>query len=137
MLDTESFLLGIAAGVGGGGSNPNYVETITGTVANPWGNTNYSDLVAGIAQQNITVYFSIPQLSFGGYVESNGESLSMSFAAFDLAESWSLTLSGLAQYAESGALLSLVMWRNGNVIDVTSTFSGATCVVTIIHHPLL
>lgn len=137
-FDPVDYLLAMqqAGKGGGGGGNPNYVETITGTVANPWGNANYNDLVAGIAQQNITVYFSIQQLGFGGYVESNGESLSMSVAVFDLAESWSLTLAGLAQYDESGALLSLVMWRNGNVIDVTSTFSGATSIVTIIHHQL-
>lgn len=33
-----------------GGGNPNYVETITGTLANPWGDIDLSDLVTKIPE---------------------------------------------------------------------------------------
>ena len=43
---------------GGSGGNPNYVETITGTLGNPWGNIDlqglYDELVAGDASATIT-----------------------------------------------------------------------------------
>ena len=45
-------------GTASGGGNPNYVETITGTLGNPWGNIDlqslYDELVAGDASATIT-----------------------------------------------------------------------------------
>lgn len=52
-FDPVSYAMGKKAG-GGGGGNPNYIETITGTLANPWGDINYGALVHEIQLRNVT-----------------------------------------------------------------------------------
>lgn len=138
MLDVESFLLGIAAG--GGGGNPNYVETIKGTMANPWGEADYVQLVSDVASNNATVYISVPSmsLSFDAYLVVDADNtFIVSGADFSVVgDVPSLKLAARASYTSVGALSRLLMWQNGTTVDVTDQLSGAETDLTIIHHPM-
>lgn len=41
------------------GGNPNYVETIKGTLANPWGDLSYTSLVHAIQLREVTALLSV------------------------------------------------------------------------------
>ena len=38
-----------------GGGNPNYVETVNGTMANPWGSYTLSELMQGVNDKSISI----------------------------------------------------------------------------------
>lgn len=42
-----------------GGGNPNHVETITGTLENPWGDLSYTSLVHAIQSKEVTTLLSV------------------------------------------------------------------------------
>ncbi len=135
-LDPVSYKLGQAAGGGGGGGNPNYVETIEGTLANPWGKVDYGLLLIDIASNNATAIITVPALSFfSSYLNVSSNHLIANGARFNIGEP-SLLSAGLASYGGDGTLNSLLMWQNGTTVDVTSTMSGYETTLTIIHHPL-
>jgi len=52
----ESAAIGTKIYPGEDGENLNYVETIAGTLANPWGEANVTDLKVNIPKNNITAY---------------------------------------------------------------------------------
>ena len=130
-LDPVSYKLGQAAG---GGGNPNYVETISGTVANPWGAANYLELIDGISSNELTVAMTIGGTSLNASV-INGILFSM--ALFDLPE-------GTEPYQGASVFYSIL--NEGALTIAKANFgtgsgwgdlpSATPTTLTIIHHPL-
>lgn len=132
VLDTESFLLGIAAG--GGGGNPNYVETISGTVANPWGAANYQELINGISSNELTVAMTIGDTSLNATVV-NG--ILFSAALFDLPGDTKLYLGVSVFYStlDEGAL-TIAKANFGTGGGWGDLPSAMPTTLSIIHHPM-
>lgn len=56
-FDITSYILGKKSG--GGGSNPNTVQTVTGTMANPWGDVDFEAIRAALATGNASATMDI------------------------------------------------------------------------------
>lgn len=143
MLDVESFLLGIAAG-GGGGGNPNYVETITGTLANPFGDYTSSQLAYMANVENSINMFLVVDgsvLGMGVYPLSMLKPLSsggngfLFFGASYLPDNAEQYMVADVEY-QSGLQRARMMIGGNTVTDVMSYSSHITTTLTIIHHPL-
>ena len=148
MLDVESFLLGMAAGGGGGGGgNPNYVETITGTIANPWGSHAFGDIKAALTSNAITAYI-VDDLLHGAriYLEASADDLSGFTGSFHISTQSSVVIVDreieYVAYDNNGACIALfgilgTTSQNAMTLDdYTEDAAGAACTLVIIHHPL-
>ena len=138
-LDPVSYKLGQAAGGGGGGGNPNYVETITGTLANPWGDIDILDLGQKVMNNNATVFLEINDASHSVtplqglfIVDDVNVSAMFSFSMF---------------FDESFSAISVVFLGGNflNSVSIDGTAGSYTVdqipsttptTLTIIHHPL-
>ncbi len=123
--------------VGSGGGNPNFVETITGTMADPWGELDYAELVQDVGNNDATATLAVPSMNLVAYLISNQSELSLNGANFISAgDDMTLAVAAFAKYGADGALNVILMWQNGTAMDVTSMLSGAETTLTVIHHPL-
>ena len=140
-LDPVSYKLGQAAGGGGGSGNPNYVETITGTLANPWGEKSYSELVDGIVNLDASVTLIVDATSIG-YDEyllsvARGEAIMagqlplMSCGYSD--GDWSAVY---AFFTSNGTLYQAMALSNGQTLDMTQYAALLPTTLEIVHHPL-
>lgn len=129
------------------GGNPNYVETITGTLANPLGDSTYTyaDLLELQIANAVTMKADIKASAIGEvdfwsylYVNYNPElaiySLLLSgvFDAGDTANDWSAFVYTLVSPGPDTALLL----TKGVVTDLSAYLGLIPTVLTIIHHPL-
>ncbi len=133
--DTESFLLGIAAGGGGGGGNPNYVETVEGTLANPFGELNIEELFSGLANNGLTLILSALGSSLVGQI-SGHNSISFGTVLFSDPTDSTPWLGGSVSYFfpyDTAQLAYAKVCQNSVWIDVPAT---TQTVLTVIHHPL-
>lgn len=60
-----TFPSGFVSAIGGISVNQNHTETVTGTVANPWGGVNYTTLVNAIRENEASAIISIDATSLG------------------------------------------------------------------------
>lgn len=125
------------------GGNPNYVETITGTVANPWGDTDPLALLTALADGNATVFMEIDASVLGiSYPvrpqASNTAALhgdSFWFAAImTLGETSSTAV--LIEYLDNGVLNFIKALINGQYNELSQYASILPTTLTIIRHPL-
>lgn len=141
-FDPVSYLMGKEAG---GGGNPNYVETITATLANPLGDSGYTiaDMVALIASNAITMMVNVEAsaIGFGDfsaymYAFNNGQynvlHMNGVSAAGESAEDWTVFAYTLVS---GGADIAYVL-SGGIVTDLSMYLGGVPTTLTIIHHPL-
>lgn len=140
-LDPVSYKLGIAAG-GGGGSNPNYAETITGTLANPWGGVDTAALLTEIQSNNATCMMTIDAtaLDIGifpvialPFAVSQGFIFELIGTSGPALNNWGCTS---VNYHSDGTFYTFYALTGGNVIDPGSYASTIPTTLTIIHHPL-
>lgn len=152
MLDVESFLLGLVAGGGGGsGSNPNSVETIRGTMANPWGTHmgthTFSDIKAALTSNAITAYIVDDLLpSERIYLEASADGVSGFTGSIHISTQSSVVIVDreieYVAYDSNGACVALysILGTTSQfgmtVDDYTEDAANAACTLTIIHHPL-
>ena len=125
--------------------NPNYVETISGTLANPWGEYAASELFSAARGGELTMYISASvTYSEGG----TAETATMMFFPITGMPTFGFTRPGanLSQinfarlaYSNSGALNKAVA-GNINTLNETQELlqspSDTACTLTIIHHPM-
>ena len=127
-----------------GGGNPNYIETIEGTLGNPWGDYSLrNDLAPKILSNDIDFYITF-SLNGASYVAfPNRGTIS---AATHVCSAYSVTATAaslsLLRYSPTGTLQSAKVipeltendssW-NGSGISLDPT---TPCTLTIIHHPL-
>ena len=119
--------------------NPNTVETVTGTLGNPWGSYTYSEIVAMVQSPDYTVQIYVPGYSpTPGIVIYQGSHLT-SYLADDGGATF--TEGFITDWDENGVIISVLTW-------VATPYSGAymenltliadtyPCALQIVHHPL-
>jgi len=140
MLDTESFLLGIATGGGSDGGNPNYVETIEGTLANPWGDIDPATLHQSVLSGDADVRLDIGGPPGFRHLEIQMSPFEDSLIYFSgvadspsNVEEWT----ALALYYElQGTINRVRLLNDGTVTDMSQYATNLSTVLTIIHHPM-
>ncbi len=134
MLDTESFLLGIAAG-GGGGGNPNHVETIEGTLANPFGELDFNELYRELSNYGVTLILSAAGSELFGQISGSHSILfgTVIFAAPDDSAPW-FGGSVLYYLLDDTAQLDYAKVLNNGVWVNPPTAMQTE--LRVIHHPL-
>lgn len=125
---------------GGGGSNPNYVETITGTLANPWGVVRYSELKNELANNNASCKLVIDATSIGFDIFSLlGNTSTDGAVYFELIATGGSTVDVWAaisvNYNIVGELTSAFSLIGGNAMNI-SVYPNLPTTLTIIHHQL-
>ena len=133
-LDPVSYKLGQAAGGGGGGGNPNYVETIVGTLANPWGSYAFSDIRRNIANNAITAYITTSD-SRKWFIPSGKSTGNNLWVRFNGGFSNTIDYDCIS-ITSSGTTTSVhYEYSDGNYTETTID-PTTPCMLTIIHHPL-
>ena len=121
------------------GGNPNYVETVTGTLANPWGEKTPSDLFSGAKSGNLTMIINVDATAIGG------TRLSAAFYPFGNINVFRLTIANsqlsnwlcvYAEYYDSGVINAAYGLQNEAVLDYSLYASLISTTLTIIYHPL-
>lgn len=121
---------------GGGGGNPNTQQTITGTVANPWGNVSYSKLVAALYRNDAhaTIAFDFNGTDVKVLLTSTGSNVYGSAATMgdDVAGSLSVVLS----WSAIGEIAFAEAIMGGQIQDLISYTPGLTSYLNIYWHPM-
>lgn len=139
-FDPVSYAMGKQAG-GGGGGNPNYVETITGTLANPWGTVSYTSLIDGIIRNSITAKMTatIPgDASLSFVLIPTGESIALrgSGAFYNFSATVTLNEAFSVVWNPDSTLKYAAITQSGVDTNITEYAALAITTLTIIHHPL-
>lgn len=124
--------------ISGGGGNPNYVQTITGTADNPCVGINANSLYRALLDNNASATITLTNENLRVWVKmpitTQGHTLvaskidSDSMSGFDA--SWN------ASAGNEATVMKLVMINNGQITDGTAYASMITSELTIIWHPL-
>lgn len=114
-------------------------QTVTGTLANPFGSVDVANLGSALASMNATAYFEADASALGAETVSarlggNATEIWGSGAIFDALGS-SVTAFGL-NWDLNGNLTFAKMLNNGNVIDISTFASIIPTTTTIMWHPL-
>ena len=123
---------------GGGGGNPNTVQTVTGTLANPWGDIDVSKLFTDLENEEATAYLTIDASALGAgtiptVLKTGSSNIYASGANIGIA------LSDTSAYYiiwYQGTLTDARMLSGGNVVDISSYASVITTSLTVVWHPL-
>ena len=127
------------SGGGGGGGNPNTVQTITGTLANPWGDVDPDELGAKLESLDASANITIDASALGaGEINSrmNGNSVSVYTNGASIPSD---SASDATAYVVSwlhGSLTIAKMLSGGNIVNISPYASMLTTSITIIWHPL-
>lgn len=119
------------------GGNPNYVETIEGTLANPWGEKNPSTLYDAMEQGDITLSLSInvPGIDLTLPCVIVGDKLTFPVASNQPTS----FLAGVVEYDnfDVSEKVYQIVKDDLTTMDITAGFPLQTPVIlTIINHPL-
>ena len=142
----EQYWDGILEKIEGGGGNPNYVETITGTVANPWGDIDFDELVTmirsgdadAILEATISILIEGEELTYGfkGYMSIVNDDLVEFSTVLPLPNFIAMSL----VYTTANKDFS---YAHGGVYDELNTElpegvmnTSVSSNLTVIHHPL-
>jgi len=131
-------------------ANPNSYEEISGTLSNPWGNINPSDLMAEMKMDDghpeassANVYLSITIPNMGKFSLpvaldqwDNPTAFISSALNYAPALGASTPQGGCLIYGANGALLSAYMYVNGTLTDVASQMAQAPTSLRVYRHPL-
>lgn len=130
--------------------NPNSCEEISGTLSNPWGSINPSDLMAEMKIDDgyketsaANVLFSVTIPNMGSFIlpvaldEWNNPSVFIASALNYSPALGASTPQGCCLiYDADGALVSAYMYVNGTLTDVATQMSQVTTTLFVYHHPL-
>lgn len=125
---------------GGGGGSSNTKKTVTGTLANPFGDIDVADLCSKLQTMDATAYLTIDATALRAgtivsrpfanstYFWTNGASINDSVAS---SSAYSI------QWAISdGSLYMAEMISGGNLVDISSYASALTTSMTVVYHPI-
>lgn len=120
-----------------GGGNPNQVQTITGTYANPWGEVGRDAIANAIANHSATAYISVASMEVALAVSA------MEDGAYGIAASSCSVgpnvypyLAFMFLWTPDGFTATEVSKETGKGVNVTQDMSEGECTLTIIWHPL-
>ena len=134
-----------------GSSNPNTIETITGTVDNPFGNLTKEQLMTlrnDINANQATIYIEVDAslISFGKFILTCGPRTDDTFtfwfngisAATENLSDWNCVVLSYYNWNNLDNIFSFHARAiiNGSVRDMSAYGAYITTVLTIIHHPL-
>ncbi len=137
-LDPVSYKLGQAAG-GGGGGNPNYVETISGTVANPWGTYSPSALFTAAESGAVSISITatvegVPQSPMIFVGDIGRSERAFVYPKIQSSGAVDNSLSNVLVYGSTGSVLHYGTFTNPS--EGMEYINDDTTVLTIVHHPL-
>lgn len=116
--------------------NPNYVETIEGTMASPFGEHTVIELVEGINNNSMTV---ILQISLQGQTAVLPGAI-LGYLRFNLAIAIDSTMGwqnvAEVSYYNDGNIYNALYDVRGSITDLKPMANSISTVLTIIHHPL-
>ena len=114
--------------------NPNYVETIEGTLANPWGGYAFSEIRRSIANNIITAYITTSE-SHRWYVPTGRNAGNNLWVRFNAVQAGIIDYNALSVLSTGATSSVHYEYRDGNYTE-TSIDPTTPCTLTIIHHPL-
>ena len=117
--------------VSSSGGNPNSVETIDGTLANPWGDVDFSDLRRELGRKEATLILSSGGSGMNGSVQGLG--IIFGSCYFTGASAQSPAVAASIFYDETSALDYAKLLSGSSYVDLPS---ATPCTLTIIYHPL-
>ena len=131
----------VITGTASGGGNPNYVETVTGTLANPWGSVTPATLQTAISGNNATALLTVDASAIGmGTAYLVATPFAQQAIAFQAVGSSGSSVADWAAvdvaYGTNGSLAYAWINRSGAALDATAYAQSITTTLTIIHHPL-
>lgn len=130
---------------GGGGENPNYVQTVTGTLRNPWGNVgdiDIKELSTAITPRikEATAYIDIDAtaLNFGHIysILTNYSLQKIAAQGADIASTVDKSNAFTSEWSNNGVLLSANAFAGGNIMDLLSYADSLPTTLTIVWHSL-
>lgn len=139
----EMYLYAIAQkGGGGGGGNPNSVQTITGTLDDPWGDVDYDELSEALQSGNATAIIEADAtaLGFGTITQPVQKTVGINNlysdgAAIDVSSS-NATANTLEWGNTTGNIAKFAIYAGGTITDALAYASLVPTELTIIWHPL-
>ena len=122
---------------GGGGGNPNYVQTITATAENPCVGINANSLYVALLANNASAKITLTNTNLGIFVQMPISTDGISLVASQIN---SVGMSGFEALWDAGASEAtasrLVMINNGQTVDGTAYASMITSELVMTWHPL-
>ena len=119
--------------------NPNSVTTITGTLANPWGDTSYLDIASALATNSATVEVAYDASAIGAGSGQNFLVLTSQSGTTDLNGAYLSDQQQAAYmilFAANGSLSAAYVFDGANLVDISEYASVITTQVTITWHPM-
>lgn len=118
------------------GGNPNTVETITGTVADPWGG-RFAEIKAGIATDNMTVTLQVGGDTYPLWQGDLGIYGAMWLPDFIDNFTVDAINADVIAYDNNGVYKAFASYYAGGAWNNTTTSKAATeTTLTIINHPM-
>lgn len=122
---------------GGGGGNPNYVQTITATAENPCVGINANSLYVALLANNASAKITLTNTNLGFFVQMPISTRGTSLIASQINSDGMSGFEALWDAGASEATASrLVMINNGQTVDATAYASMITSELVITWHPL-
>lgn len=124
-----------------GGGNPNRVETITGTLNDPWGDVDCEELSEALQSNNATAIIEADAtaLGFGTIIQPVQKTAETNFfsngANIDELTS-SVLANALAWRETTGNITRFAIYAGGTFTDALAYASLVPTTMTIIWHPL-
>lgn len=121
-----------------GGGNPNRVETITGTAADPWGDVDPSTLHEKMRNGDASVSVSFDSTAIGGSTYYQNLFAAPDYFTIEGAVpgDGSSTECYAVDWNTDGTVLSAAQYTTGTYVDISAYLALITTVFTIIWHPL-
>ena len=115
--------------------NPNYVETITGTVANPWGEYAFADLLTAHRNHDLSMYLTSDDLPYT-ITPVGRAAMKRRFVCVNTATASVVTLAAIDYTSTGGFSAGRVYTYVGGTMQITDIDPTQACTLTIIHHPM-
>lgn len=121
-----------------GGVGDNTAETITGTMANPFGEHTAAEIIAGIGDNSVTVRLTLSigantMTMAGNLLRGN---LQFSVAIFSSLEEEALSTAGEALYASDGSLIRAWYHNRGTNTNLSGMASQIRTSLLLLTHPM-
>jgi hypothetical protein len=118
--------------------NPNKVVTVTGTIANPWGDLDFADLRSGFLNNTLSVWLTA---TMGGstmipLAPRKDTSAGLYFSFISVLDDFSPDNGVVIHYGEDGLLFEVVSIEHGVGADYSGYANLIPTELTVIYHPL-
>ena len=116
------------------GGNPNYVETINGTVANPWGSYSLQQIIDGLKSNQLSVKMSMDDQTF--VVPTVLEQFNGLVFSVLVVMGTNPAINGVSVLYVGDDVQVFIVEGNDSNYTVTSEDLTTPCTLAITHHPL-